>query len=169
TAPLRRPALAVRPAVLSCCTPFRVLCEIGKLAAQRLQRPMQMALHGALRFLHQCRRLAHAETLQMHQYKSFLLAATELRQRLGNAAPEQGIASCRRRGLWCPAVPEGTPRLAHRTPAAVAVRLTHHNLVEPRRQTRLLPEAVKGPIGLEERFLGHILCGRIVTANESPC
>src|SRR6266849_850787 len=58
---------------------------------------MQMALYGALRFLHQCRRLAHAETLQMHQYKSFLLAATELRQRLGDASPEQGIASSRNR------------------------------------------------------------------------
>src|SRR5262249_5009977 len=79
-------AVAVRHTVLSYCIPSCVFCKVSKLAPQRQQRPVQMALHGALWLTHACRGLAYTKTLQMHQHKSLSLAPTKLRECAGNTS-----------------------------------------------------------------------------------
>jgi hypothetical protein len=104
----------------------------------------------------------------MHKHKSLPLAATELRQRVGDAPPEQWIPKFLHRGIPLSLIPERTPGLSHHTPAAIVVRLTHHDAIEPRGQTGLLSEPVKGSIRLDKSLLGHIIRGRVVTPNKSP-
>src|SRR5262249_3678526 len=169
TAPRHGQAVAVRHTVLSYFIPSRVFCKVSKLAPQRQQRPVQMALHGALWLTHACRGLAYTKTLQMHQHKSLSLAPTKLRECVGNTSPEQWIARYLTQGIRELTGPEGTPALAHCTPTAVVVGLVDHDEVEPRGQTRFLSEAIQRPIGLDKRVLDHVLCGRIVATHESPC
>src|SRR5574341_1486959 len=104
----------------------------------------------------------------MHQHKSLSLAATELRQGVRNTSPEQRVPRGLAGGVRGLAVPEGTPGLAHVTPTAVVMSLVDDNTVEPRGQTRLLPEPIQRPIGLDKSVLDHVLCSRVVAAHESP-
>ena len=49
------------------------------------------------------------------------------------------------------------------------MRLVYDNAIEPRGQTRLLSEAIQGPVCLNKSVLDYVLRCGVVTAYESPC